>query len=664
MIAVEFAASEQSTFACSVDGAGAAPCASPFTASFTTEGAHTVSITATDTAGNASAAAQLSWTMDFTPPTLAWGAFIPGPGTYLSSSSLQADVVSSEIDSLSCSLNNVDLGQNSSPVSVSGLAEGPYTLSVTGTDQAGNVSPAITHYWIVDMTAPTASISADYDGVTTRQTTNNISFSANESARFECNYDGAGYSSCQSPFALSGAAEGAHTFLVRATDLAGNVGASVSVSWSVDLTAPVTSISVLQTATNAYTFNLSANEAVSVFECSMDGAAFASCGTSVSYTGLSSGTHTFTARATDTSGNLDLGGTSVSVGVVGPISTSITSTNPSAAITNRNDFTVSFTANQSGGTFRCSLDGGAEAACTSPAAYAVGSGNHTFHVIATDQFGLDDPNGGASYSWAVDRTPPISNFTVNRTANNSITFNITANEAVSEYQCAMDAGQYAPCANPATYTGLSVGTHNFFARTVDLAGNTGNGVGPYTWTIDPPVTTTISSTTPATSPTTSTSQSVSFTSNLGTASFQCNWDGAGFAACTSPASRTGLADGNHTFQVRAVDQWGTVDASGGKSYSWSVDTTAPVITVGPAATKTSTSITISYTTNEGASMQINWGIGANTNNVVAEDSNFQTGHSKTITGLLPNNTYSYIVSGHDKAGNPYVSARRTVTTNP
>jgi hypothetical protein len=47
-----FTASEAATFVCSVDGAAAAPCASPLQLTGLAEGAHSVLVTATDTAGN------------------------------------------------------------------------------------------------------------------------------------------------------------------------------------------------------------------------------------------------------------------------------------------------------------------------------------------------------------------------------------------------------------------------------------------------------------------------------------------------------------------------------------------------------------------------------------------------------------------------------------
>ena len=67
----------------------------------------------------------------------------------------------------------------------------------------------------------------------------------------------------------------------------------------------------------------------------------------------------------------------------------------------------------------------------------------------------------------------------------------------------------------------------------------------------------------------------SFTSDDPVAVFQCSFDGAAFAACTSPAAPGPLEDGTHVFRVRAADPYvGTADPTPA-SREFSVDATAP-----------------------------------------------------------------------------------------
>jgi hypothetical protein len=143
----------------------------------------------------------------------------------------------------------------------------------------------------------------------TSSTSAQFQFSTDEAgSTFECALDAAPFTPCVSPLASSGLASGSHSFQVRAKDLAQNVDPTPAVwSWTVDTQQPDTTISSgpanPTTATTA-SFAFAANESSS-FECSLDQAAYLSCASPRSYSGLAVGTHNLLVRATDLAGNLE-----------------------------------------------------------------------------------------------------------------------------------------------------------------------------------------------------------------------------------------------------------------------------------------------------------------------------------------------------------------------
>src|SRR5262249_49787383 len=139
-------------------------------------------------------------------------------------------------------------------------------------------------------------------------------------------------------------------------------------------------------------------------------------------------------------------------------------------------------------------------------------------------------------------------------ASTSATFSFSSNES-GTLECSLDGAAYATCSTGQSYTGLGQGSHTFRVRAVDLAGNRDHTPQERAWTVDTvaPETTISSGPAPFTS---STTASFDFSSNEPGASFECSLDGAAFTGCSTGQSYSGLAEGPHSFKVRAVDQAG------------------------------------------------------------------------------------------------------------
>ncbi len=93
-----------------------------------------------------------------------------------------------------------------------------------------------------------------------------------------------------------------------------------------------------------------------------------------------------------------------------------------------------------------------------------------------------------------------------------------------------------------------------------------------------------------------------FTSSEAGSSFQCRVDGGAFASCTSPRTTAVLADGQHTFRVRARDQALNLDLTPA-SRSFTVDTDPPdtVITKGPRKKTRKKKVTFEFSPDEAGS---------------------------------------------------------------
>ncbi|HRE90480.1 MAG TPA: hypothetical protein PK095_15220, partial [Myxococcota bacterium] len=101
-----------------------------------------------------------------------------------------------------------------------------------------------------------------------------------------------------------------------------------------------------------------------------------------------------------------------------------------------------------------------------------------------------------------------------------------------------------------------------------------------------------------------TAASFAFTSPDEGARFECRVDGGEFAPCESGASFAELADGDHVFEVRAIDAAGNADPTPAR-WTWTVDTRGPVVSIvaGPADPSQSGEASFGFASDEPAELR-------------------------------------------------------------
>lgn len=494
-----------------------------------------------------------------------------------------------------------------------------------------------------------------------------FSFSCDaDSCTFECRLDRGAWASCSSPKSYNRLHDGAHIFSVRAADTEGNLESDPpSRSWTIstsggDSTPPETTIDSGPTGTmvsGTASFSFSCNEGSCSYECKLDSSAWINCSSPQSYIGISDGSHTFSVRASDSASNVDATPPSrtwvVSSGS-GAAVTTIIDSGPTGTV-NNSGTTFSFSCNLASCNYECKLDNGVWTACTSPKTYdTLADGSHTFSVRANDGAGSVDQNS-PSQTWVVDTsvpdtTPPqtsIDSGPANSSVSNSgtATFSFHCNESGCTYQCQIVTGAWQNCASPKTYTGLSNGPVTFTVRAIDAVGNIDATPANRTWSVDTiPPNSSISGGPSGIVNTTSASLFFSGTDNVTVDYYECSLDGVGWGRCSSPKNYSGLVDGSHIFELRAVDTAGNIDGSPA-SKSWTVDTIPPntFVNSGPSGTTNSRSATFTFGGSDANGMgdfecRLNggsWGF---------------CGTSKSYSGLS-NASYTFEVRAVDIAGN-------------
>ncbi len=512
-------------------------------------------------------------------------------------------------------------------------------------------NPLVAH-WISTPASATKSTSAYFE------------VGANRVATFECSLDGAAASTCEAQSEWTGLSEGSHSLVVTAKDASGAISQPIEYRWNVDLTAPtveIVSVNPQQNPTimDSMAIAFTASEP-STLRCELDGVS-STCQSPFQASGLAEGSHRLVLEATDSVGNV---GQSIfyewiidrTVPTV-----QITQTYPESLPTRQTSARFAVSSSEQSA-FRCTLDEGPSYDCgTEVEVTGLGHGAHTLGVVALDAAGNE--SAMEQFQWTVDLIAPVLSFvganpSENPTSSTSMDFQFALSEAAAT-SCEVDGGQAVLCSSPFVVNNLANGSHVLTVRAVDAAGNSALAL-TYDWVVHdvtaPVLTMHI---VPAHSPTIQTSMTIEFSANE-EASFLCELDGLGQSACASPTTWNGLALGNHTATVWAVDLAG--NTSEPQTVTWEIVSEELTFTSVAVQAVTRDSAMVRWATRFPARGRVEYGVDGSFSESTPEVTPESINQSIVLTGLTRSTAYRARVVATDNEGRTTVSSEVTFNT--
>jgi hypothetical protein len=427
------------------------------------------------------------------------------------------------------------------------------------------------------------------------------------------------------------------------------------------------------------TFTFHSSVAGSTFACSIDTGtpSFGPCsGPGATHTPagpLADGSYTFRVRATDAEEHTDPtpATSSFTVDTQTPDPPSLSGTSPpSPANANSPSVLGSAEAGTSVSIYPTADCSGAPLATGSAAGLAgpgiavsvLDNSTTALRGIAADAAGNASPCS-AAIVYVEDSAAPETTITSGPsgpTTDSTPTFGFSASEQGAAFQCRFDSAAFASCSGPGAShtpaTALADGTHTFSVRALDQAGNIDASAATRSFSVDTQAPNATITSGPS-GPTNDSTPTFAFSSSQSGSTFQCRLDSAAFAPCSGPAAThtpaTPLAEGAHTFEVRAVDAAGNVDPSPA-ARSFSVDLQAPdtTITSGPSGGTTNRRPSFAFSSTEAGS----------TFQCRLDSANFAACNSPKTYSTQPFGTHTFQVRAMDPAGNvDPIPASRTFT---
>jgi len=315
------------------------------------------------------------------------------------------------------------------------------------------------------------------------------------------------------------------------------------------------------------------------------------------------------------------------------------------------------------------------------------STTYHYRVLSSDAAGNLATSGDQTFttSAAPDTTPPaISSIATSNISTSSVTITWTTNElsdtqvqygTTTSYGSTTTLNTTLTTSHSQSLTGLLASTtYHFRVLSKDAAGNLATSGDRTFTTATPPDTTPPVLSGIVASNITTTSAVITWSTNEVSDSqvqygITTSYGSSSTLDTTLVTSHTRTLSNlspstTYNYRVISKDAAGNTATSANSTFTTSStpDTTPPVISGITAGTLTSTSATITWTTDEASTSQVEYGPTTAYGSLTSLDTTLLTSHGTTLTNLSPATTYNYRVISKDAAGNTATSGNNLFTT--
>jgi hypothetical protein len=526
-----------------------------------------------------------------TPFDLYWGY---SPEGWTSSTGadfkIYADVVDADELDYTCSLDGAVAAACGRTNSFADLLPGTHSFTQIATD--GDDSETLTFEWAIDdgigayFYSKPSKRSNDHWPYFAWNTTGSVN-------HVECKLDDAAWATCPDGSVenyVSG--DGQHSFSIRAVDEEGDAQSfPTTYTWTIDTDDPVITTNLPNVVTASdFELVINVDDPDAEVECELD-EDDTNC--DIDFSALTGTDHWLAVRARDAAGNVSYFEKEFAY-QVGASVANITS-HPARIKPTNSSSTFEFSTD-AGATLECRINWGSFEPCTSPVTVQEFWFNeHYLFEVRAVKNGVTQ-SVPDSFRWFAGNRPFDLYFDGSPgewTSDSDAEFNVRADDWDTDnldFTCALDGAAFSECENEFRFEGLDSGTHELRVQAVSKTDGGFEEI-TYNWRIsDLPgawFTDTPGHFSHETGPTI-------YWNSSEADGWECKLDAAAWSTCahTYYENLSALTEGEHTFQVRALNSDSETVQDPVASYTWTVDTTIPVIT---AAVPTSPITTDPYT---------------------------------------------------------------------